>query len=261
MNNDAVKRAEALVNKLDSDYRRTLRDIDYNRKRSQEFLAKADEAEKTAEKISVEIDKAKKYYEALSNYADLQNQILSEVSRMEEQLGLAPQEEVKELPKADISVNKAPVEELSLDESKEEVKEEVKEEEKEEVQPDSISEFVPAGDLVKEDEKVIKDDQGNEMHIIENPGTKYASKGFIIVDIPKEVKADNDNYAKKSKATIAAKEKLSLLWNKVVNQVAEMSHEEEAKEVKGVEDANTGLKDILPMTELMQPIDIKTITK
>lgn len=287
--NDAVKRAEALVSKLESDYRRAVRDIDYNKKRSQEFLARANEAEVAAENISLEVDKAKKYYEALSNYADLQNQILSEVSQMEEEHGLAPQEEeeVKDLPKEDALVAKAPVEELSLDEPKEEVKEELKEE----VKSDSISEFVPAGDLVqediaeakkeqeqeeekrqeveaefkklgmefpKEDEKVIKDEQGHEMHIIENPGSKYASRGFIIVDIPEEVKAENDNYAKKSKATIPAKEKLALLWNKIVKEVVDMTPEEETKEVKGVEEAKDELKDILPIAE---PVEIKPMSK
>ena len=291
--NDAVKRAEALVSKLESDYRRAVRDIDYNKKRSQEFLARANEAEVAAENISLEVDKARKYYETLSDYADLQNQILSEVSQMEEEHGLAPQEEeeVKELPKEDALVAKAPVEELSLDEPKEEVKEDSKEELKEEVKSDSISEFAPAGDLVqediaeakkeqeqeeekrkkveeefkkigmefpKEDEKVIKDEQGHEMHIIENPGTKYASRGFIIVDIPEEVKAENDNYAKKSKATIPAKEKLALLWNKIVKEVVDMTPEEETKEVKEVAEANTELKEILPMAE---PVEIKPMSK
>ncbi len=278
--NDALKRTEELKDKLDSEYRKKIRETEFNRRRADEFAQKAVSSEQEALRIKDDLDSLGRELERLQSIVAQQDEVLKYVSEMEEAYGLAPKEELKVEP----TLSSAPVEELSLDDPKEEVKEEVK--------SDSISEFVPAGDLVKEDidkakeeqaseeekrqeveaefkrigmefpkdeEKVVKDDQGIEMHIIENPGSKYVSKGFLIVDAPEEVKADSENYAKKSKATIPAKEKISNLWNNFVKQVVEMTHEE-TKEVKGVEDANTGLRDILPMTE-MQPIDIKTITK
>ena len=293
-NNDALKRAENLVSTLESDYRKSIREIDYNRRRSQEFLAKADEAEKTAEVISVKLDQARKYYEALENYVDLQNQVLSGVYEMEEELGITPVEEeittpnavVKEETTPNASVKddeaKAPVEELSLDEPKDE--NELKP--ARDLEENSITEFVPE-DINKEvveeidkNQKELNEEEERETQIekaykegltqdagavkddfnkYENPGLKYIDKGFELKEAPTEVHAGED-YAKKSKATIPAKEKIAKLFSTFKNLVLEeiVEDEPEVKEVTDVEEAKEELR-IMP--DAAEPVEIKPMTK